>query len=98
MTCEIHLNLYKNKITKSSILEYLLLKVKINYTQYFAKNPIGIIRLKTTFHNVFHVKGSFPYLGPQIWNMLRVEMKKLTVISALKCEVKEVRKLPIYAM
>ena len=25
----------KNKITRSSIFEYLLLKVKINYTQYF---------------------------------------------------------------
>ena len=37
--------LFKNKITGSSIIEYLLLKVKINYAQYFAKNPIGIIRL-----------------------------------------------------
>ena len=36
---------YKNKITRSSIIEYLLLKVKINYTQYFANNPIGIIML-----------------------------------------------------
>ena len=41
----LQLLLYKNKITRSSIIEYLLLKVKINYTQYFAKNPIGIIRL-----------------------------------------------------
>ena len=40
--------LYKNKITRSSIIEYLLLKVKINYTQYFGKNQIGIIRLKTS--------------------------------------------------
>ena len=37
--------LFKNKITRSSITEYLLLKVKIYYTQYFAKNPIGIISL-----------------------------------------------------
>ena len=35
---------HKNKITRSSMFEYLLLKVEINYTQYFAKNPIGIIR------------------------------------------------------
>ena len=31
---------------RSSIFEYSLLKVKINYTQYFAKNPVGIIKLK----------------------------------------------------
>ena len=35
----------QNKITRSSIIKHLLLKVKISYTQYFAKNPIGIIRL-----------------------------------------------------
>ena len=37
-------NFYKNKITGSAIFEYLLLNVKISYTQYFAKNTIGIIR------------------------------------------------------
>ena len=47
------MGLYKNKITKKSIFEHLLLKVRINYTQYFAKNPIGIIRSKNKFiHNI----------------------------------------------
>ena len=45
--------MYKNKITKKSIFEHLLLKVRINYTQYFAKNPISIIRSKNKFiHNI----------------------------------------------
>ena len=39
----IHGKIYKNKVTGSSIFEYLLLKIKINDTKYFAKKSIGII-------------------------------------------------------
>ena len=46
-------SLCENEITRSSIFEYLLLKVKINYAKYFAKNSIGIMRLKSKFiHNI----------------------------------------------
>ena len=46
-------SLCENEITRSSMFEYLLLKVKINYAQYFAKNPTGIMRLKCKFiHNI----------------------------------------------
>ena len=48
--------LCKNKITRSSIFEYLLLKGRITCTQYFAKNPVGTIRLKQVYsqhkHNI----------------------------------------------
>ena len=39
-------------------------------------------------HSVFHSKQSISYLGPQIWDMIPVEMKNLKTISAFKKEVK----------
>ena len=38
--------------------------------------------------SVFHGKESISYLGPQIWDMIPVEMKNLKTISAFKKEVK----------
>ena len=40
-------------------------------------------------HSVFHGKESISYLDPQIWDMIPVEMKNLTAISAFKREVKK---------
>ena len=39
-------------------------------------------------HSVFHGKESISYLGPQIWDMIPLEMKNLITISAFKREVK----------
>ena len=38
--------------------------------------------------SVFHDKESISYLGPQIWDMIPVEMKNLKTISVFKREVK----------
>ena len=39
-------------------------------------------------YSVFHGKESISYLGPQLWDMIPVEMKNLTTISGFEREVK----------
>ena len=51
-----------------------------------SKKPSEFVRPKV--HSVFHGKESISYLGPQIWDMIPVEMKNLKTISAFKREVK----------
>ena len=53
---------------------------------YNLRNPSDFIRPKV--HSVFYVKECISYLAPQIWNMIPVEMKNLTTISAFKRKVK----------
>ena len=48
--------------------------------------PSEFVRQKV--QSVFHDKESISYLGPQIWDMIPVEMKNLKTISAFKREVK----------
>ena len=48
--------------------------------------PSEFVRPKV--HSVFHGKESISYPDPQIWDMIPVEMKNLTTISAFKREVK----------
>ena len=38
-------------------------------------------------YSVFHGKESISYLGPQLWDMIPVEMKNLTTISGFEREV-----------
>ena len=57
------------------------------YYAYNLRNPSDFMRPR--FHSVFHVKEGISYLGPQIWNMIPVEMKNLTTISAFKRKVKK---------
>ena len=44
--------------------------------------------VRPKFHSVFHGKESISYVGPQIWDMIPVEMKNLITINAFKREVK----------
>ena len=53
---------------------------------YNLRKPSEFVRPKV--HSVFHGKESISYLGPQIWDMIPVEMKNLKTISAFKREVK----------
>ena len=53
---------------------------------YNLRKPSEFVRPKV--HSVFHGKESISYLDPQIWDMIPVEMKNLTTISAFKREVK----------
>ena len=53
---------------------------------YNLRKPSEFVRPKV--RSVFHGKESISYLGPQIWDMIPVEMKNLTTISAFKREVK----------
>ena len=53
---------------------------------YNVHKPSEFVRPKV--HSIFHGKESISYLGPQIWDMIPVEMKNLTTISAFKREVK----------
>ena len=53
---------------------------------YNLRKPSEFVRPKV--QSVFHGKESISYLGPQIWNMIPVDMKNLTTISAFKGEVK----------
>ena len=53
---------------------------------YNLRKPSEFVRPKV--HSVFHGKESISYLGPQIWDMIPVEMKNLKTISAFKKEVK----------
>ena len=48
--------------------------------------PSEFVRPKV--RSVFHGKESISYLGPQIWDMIPIEMKNLKTISAFKREVK----------
>ena len=50
------------------------------------RKPSELVRPKV--HSVFHGKESISYHGPQIWDMIPVEIKNLTTISAFKREVK----------
>ena len=53
---------------------------------YNLRKPSEFVRPKV--HSVFHGKESISYLGPQIWDMIPVEMKNLKTISVFKREVK----------
>ena len=53
---------------------------------YKLRKPSEFVRPKV--HIVFHGKESISYLGPEIWDMIPLEMKNLTTISAFKMEVK----------
>ena len=53
---------------------------------YNLRKPSEFVRPKV--HSVFHGKESISYLGPHIWDMIPVEMKNLTTISAFKRKVK----------
>ena len=53
---------------------------------YNLRKPSEFVRPKG--HSVFHGKESISYLGPQIWDMISVEMKNLKTISAFQKEVK----------
>ena len=53
---------------------------------YKLRKPSEFVRPKV--HIVFHDKESISYLGPEIWDMIPLEMKNLTTISAFKREVK----------
>ena len=53
---------------------------------YNLRKPSEFVRPKV--HSVFHGKESISYLGPQIWDMIPLEMKNLITISAFKREVK----------
>ena len=53
---------------------------------YNLRKPSEFVRPK--IHSVFQGKESISYLGPQIWDMIPVEMKNLTTISVFKREVK----------
>ena len=53
---------------------------------YNLRKPSEFVRPKV--HSVFHGKESISYLGPQIWDMIPVEMKNLTTMCAFKREVK----------
>ena len=44
--------------------------------------------VRPKFHSVFHGKESISYVGPQIGDMIPVEMKNLTTVNAFKREVK----------
>ena len=53
---------------------------------YNPRKPSEFVRPKV--ESVFHGTESISYLGPQIWNMIPLEMKNLTTISAFKREIK----------
>ena len=50
------------------------------------RKPSEFVRPKV--HTIFHGKEIISYLGPQIWDMIPVKMKNITIISAFKREVK----------
>ena len=43
------------------------------------------------FHNVFHGIENISYHVPQIWNMVPLEMKKLTTINTFQGEFKKLK-------
>ena len=53
---------------------------------YNLRKPSEFVRPKV--HSIFYGRESISYLGPQIWDMIPVEMKNLTTISTSKGEVK----------
>ena len=53
---------------------------------YYLRKPSEFVRPKV--HSAFHDKESISYLGPQIWDVITVEIRNLTTISAFKREVK----------
>ena len=53
---------------------------------YYLRKPSEFVRPKV--HCAFHDKESISYLGPQIWDMITVEIRNLTTISAFKREEK----------
>ena len=71
-----------NKLRVSLMNE---ISVKRN-NAYNLRKPSEFVRPKV--HSVFHGKESISYLGPHIWDMIPVEMKNLTTISAFKRKVK----------
>ena len=53
---------------------------------YNLRKPSEFLRPKV--HSAFHGEESISYLGPQVWDMIPVEMKNLKTISAFKKVVK----------